>query len=72
MLTRVEIYEPMISPSVLWRMIDETSVGVTVLFPGMYEGFKVDTGVLELSVSAGDTMKAGEESVELEKLYGIS
>jgi len=62
----------MISPSVLWRMIDETSVGVTVLFPGMYEGFKVDTGVLELSVSAGDTMKAGEESVELEKLYGIS
>jgi len=72
MLTRVEIHEPMLSPSVLHRMVDEKSVGVTVLFPGIYEGFGVDTGVLELSVSARDTMKEGEENVELEKLYGIS
>jgi hypothetical protein len=72
MLTRVEIHEPMLSPSVLHRIVDEKSVGVTFLFPGIYEGFGVDTGVLELSVSAKETMKEGEVSVELEKLYGIS
>ncbi|KAK0657782.1 hypothetical protein B0T16DRAFT_402541 [Cercophora newfieldiana] len=70
MLTRVEIHEPMLSPSVLHRVVDEKSVGVAVSFPGIYEGFGVDTGVLELSVGARDTMKEGEESVELEKLYG--
>ena len=70
MLTREQIHEPMISPSILWRTVDEQSIGVTMLFPGIYEGFGVDTGILELSVIARDTvLKEGEESLELEELY---
>jgi len=70
MLTREQIHEHMISPYVLWRTVDEQSIGVTMLFPGIYEGFGVDTGILELSVIARDTvLKEGEESLELEELY---
>ncbi|KAK0624071.1 hypothetical protein B0T14DRAFT_602512 [Immersiella caudata] len=72
MSTRVEIQEPMISPTVLHRLVDEKSVGVQAVFPGIYEGYGVDTGVLELSVCARETMKEGEDRVELEELYGIS
>lgn len=70
MLTRDQIHEPMLPPSVLWRDIDEGSVAASMLFPGIYEGYGVDTGALELSVSARDVMlKDGQDRLDLEELY---
>ncbi|KAK4449029.1 hypothetical protein QBC34DRAFT_494786 [Podospora aff. communis PSN243] len=70
MIRRTEIHEPMLQPSVLHRTVDENSIGLSMSFPGIFEGFGADTGVLELSVSARDILKEGEESVVLEELYG--
>ncbi|KAK3360637.1 hypothetical protein B0T25DRAFT_132176 [Lasiosphaeria hispida] len=70
MLTRDQIQEPMLAPTVLWREVDEQAISVSVLFPGIYEGFGVDTGALELSVSARDTMlKDGQDRLDLDELY---
>lgn len=69
MLTRDQIQEPMIGSNVVWREVDESSVSASVLFPGIYEGFGVDTGVLELSVCARDVVLGGRDSVDLEEVY---
>jgi hypothetical protein len=70
MLTREQIQEPMLAPTVLWREVDEDSIAVSVSFPGIYEGFGVDTGALELSVGARDAMlKDGQDRLDLMELY---
>ena len=70
MLTREEIHEPMLAPTVLWREVDENSIASSILFPGIYEGIGVDTGNLELSVSARDAMlKHGQDRLDLLELY---
>lgn len=73
MLTRDQLTEPQLPPAVLWRSIDEKSVVTSDSFPGIYEGFGIDTGALELSVCARDAVLSdGQEKADLIGLYGAT
>ncbi|KAB5522167.1 hypothetical protein GE09DRAFT_1155331 [Coniochaeta sp. 2T2.1] len=73
MLTRDQLAEPQLPPFVLWRAVDEKSITTHESFPGIYEGFGVDTGALELSVCPRDTVLAeGRERMDLNEMYGTT
>ncbi|KAM7182802.1 hypothetical protein V8F33_014009 [Rhypophila sp. PSN 637] len=74
-ITRRQIHQPMFPTNMLSGKIDEKSIYFPFLFAGpelgIYEGYGVDTGMLELGVSAKGSglLKDGEEKVDVLKLY---
>ncbi|KAM7195819.1 hypothetical protein V8F33_006468 [Rhypophila sp. PSN 637] len=72
---RNQVYEPTFRPNLIHARIDEELVDAPFLFNGynraIYEGYSVDTSMLELGVSAKGSglLKEGEEVVDVLKLY---
>ncbi|KAM7214716.1 hypothetical protein V8F06_009881 [Rhypophila decipiens] len=72
---RNQLHEPMFRANLLNAKIDDELVCVPTLFNGydraIYEGYSVDTSMLELGVSAigSGLLKEGEDMVDLLKLY---